>query len=78
MATETQKKMVTVHRDPNCKTATMQYRNGPIKYKFHVNKTEFEVEEAHVIFVVRDCPDLFRTKAKTRTARTEPTKSEGE
>ncbi len=83
MPTETKKKMVTVYRDPNCKTATMQYRNGPIRYKFHVNKTEFEVEEGHVIFVVRDCADLFRTKptgreARIESAKTEKTKSEGE
>jgi len=78
MPTETKKKMVKVYRDLSCKTATMQYRNGPLRYKYDVNKTEFEVEENHVIFVVRDCADLFRTKPTDRVLKTEKTKSEGE
>ncbi len=76
MAQEQKKvKMVKVYRDPAVTDALgvcTQYRNGSMRYKFHPNKTEFEVEEAHVIFVVRDCVDLFRTKrtAKTKTAKT--------
>lgn len=78
MSPRTEKKMIKVYRDPNCKNATMQYRNGIIKCKFDVNKTEFEVEENHVVFVVRDCADLFRTKRTSKATKTTATKSEGE
>ncbi len=73
-----EKKMVKVYRDLNAPAATTQYRNGSIKYKFHPNSTEFEIEENHVVFVVRDCADLFRTKPKDKTAKTEKPKSGGE
>lgn len=75
-----EKKMVKVYRDLNAPAATTQYRNGSIRYKFHPNSTEFEVEEAHVAFIVRDCVDLFKTKSKDKTAKakTDKPKSGGE
>ncbi len=78
MNKKTEKKMVKVYRDLNAPAATTQYRNGSIKYKFHPNNTEFEVEEIHAPFVVRDCIDLFRTKPKDKTSKTEKPKSGGE
>ena len=78
MSPEATKKMIKVYRDLTCKTAVRQYRNGPIRYKFDVNKTEFEVDADHVVFVVRDCADLFRTKPKSKAIKTVTTKSEGE
>lgn len=80
MPKKTEKKMVKVYRDLNAPASATQYRNGSIKYKFHPNSTEFEVEEIHAAFVVRDCIDLFRTKPKgdTAKAKTEKPKSGGE
>lgn len=83
MRKETEKKMVKVYRDLNAPSATTQYRNGSIRYKFHPNSTEFEVKEDHVAFVVRDCIDLFRTKPKdvakaAKAAKTEKANSGGE
>jgi len=82
MNKKTEKKMVKVYRDLNAPAATTQYRNGAVRYKFHPNSTEFEVEENHVAFVVRDCVDLFRTKPKGKntaaTAKTDKPKSGGE
>lgn len=78
---EEKKKMVKVYRDPNVSDVSgvcTQYRNGVIRYKFHPNKTEFEVEETHVMFVVRDCVDLFKTKRVAKTAKTAKTTSKEE
>ena len=77
MPKKIEKKMVKVYRDLDSPKACMQYRNGSIRYKFHPNSTEFEVEEIHVAFVVRDCIDLFRTKPTTK-AKTEKPNSGGE
>ena len=80
MRTKIEKKMVKVYRDLNAPAACTQYRNGSIRYKFHPNSTEFEVEELHIAAVVRDCIDLFRTKSKDKVEKpkTEEPKSGGE
>ncbi len=72
---KTEKKMVKVYRDLNASAACTQYRNGSIRYKFHPNSTEFEVEELHVTSVVRDCVDLFRTKPKDNAPKAKTGKS---
>ena len=63
------KNTVTLHRDPNTATVTTSYQNGPMSFVFDPSGGTVEVEENHVMFIVRDCADLWRTKPKTKKAK---------
>ena len=63
------KKMVTLYRDPNVRTSTVRYNPGPMHYKFDPNDATVEVEEAHAMYVVRDCEDLRRSKVKLKAEK---------